>query len=354
MNVTLFFKVNSEIIPHSTDIKISPIAFRRLNVLTALYPFITVRKWFINVRLAMVQPVARSFYKETSFGRIKGYRYGDADAPAIVVQGGISASGRLWKPDKSGWWQSLHPVFSDLDDVQVISFDYFGGLGGSDCPAIPLTVQQHSEAIRQALRDETSDLQAWVGGSFGGVLGLQFAADHPTELTHLTAIGAAHKPSVHSALLRYFQQALIQRCGDDQSGIILARALAMLSYRTAEEFEQRFNHADDAFEYLLYQGEKLLKQNGNNCRSLFTHLTPILNDYSIDPTRVQAKVQLIDFHNDAIAPPSLVTELEQLLPNHTGRVTIETPFGHDGFIKNVEQYQSALTHFLTESQLESA
>ncbi|WP_286823028.1 alpha/beta fold hydrolase, partial [Idiomarina sp. UBA1919] len=197
------------------------------------------------------------------------------------------------------------------------------------------------------------NLQAWIGGSFGGVLGLQYAADHPTELPRLSAIGAAHKPSVHSALLRYFQQALIQRCDDKQSGIILARALAMLSYRTAEEFEQRFNHADDAFEYLLYQGEKLLKQNGNGCRSLFTHLTPILNDYSINPTRVQAKVQLVDFNNDAIAPPSLVNELESLLPNPFGRVTIETPFGHDGFIKNVEQYQSALTHFLTESELES-
>ncbi|RUO64897.1 alpha/beta fold hydrolase [Idiomarina ramblicola] len=301
----------------------------------------------------MVQPVARSFYTDTSFGRLKGYRYGDADAPAIVVQGGISASGRLWTADESGWWQSLHPVFSDLDNVQVISFDYLGGLGGSDCPTTPLTVQQHSDAIRQALKQHTDDLQAWVGGSFGGVLGLQFAADHPAELPRLSAIGTAHKPSVHSALLRYFQQALIQRCGDEQSGIILARALAMLSYRTAEEFEQRFSHADDAFEYLLYQGEKLLKQNGNDCRSLFTHLTPILNDYSIDPAKIQAKVQLIDFLNDTIAPPSLVTELERLLPNHVGRLTIDTPFGHDGFIKNVEQYQSALTHFLTEPQLES-
>lgn len=301
----------------------------------------------------MVQPVARSFYADTPFARLKGYRYGDPDKPVVVVQGGISASGLIWKADESGWWQSLHPLFAELNDVQVISFDYPGGIGGSECPSVPLTVQQHSEAIRHALKQETDNLQAWVGGSFGGVLGLQYAADHPTELPRLSAIGAAHKPSVHSALLRYFQQALIQRCDDKQSGIILARALAMLSYRTAEEFEQRFNHADDAFEYLLYQGEKLLKQNGNGCRSLFTHLTPILNHYAIDPTRVQAKVQLVDFNNDAIAPPSLVNELENLLPNSFGRVTIETPFGHDGFIKNVEQYQSALTHFLTESELES-
>jgi len=302
----------------------------------------------------MVQPVARSFYINTPFGRLQGYRYGAADAPAIIVQGGISASGRLWEPDDSGWWQSLHPLFAKLDNnVQVISFDYLGGLGGSECPEEPLTVHQHSEAIRYALKQETDNLQAWIGGSFGGVLGLQFAADHPTELPRLTAIGAAHKPSVHSALLRYFQQALIQRCGDQQCGIVLARALAMLSYRTAEQFEQRFDHPDDAFEYLLYQGEKLLKQNGNGCRSLFTHLTPILNDYFIDPGKIQAQVQLIDFHNDAIAPPSLVNELEQLLPNHVSRVTIETAFGHDGFIKNVEQYESALTHFLTESELES-
>ncbi|MDV6315780.1 alpha/beta fold hydrolase [Idiomarina sp. HP20-50] len=302
----------------------------------------------------MVQSVARSFYVDTPFGRVKGYRYGCADAPAVVIQGGISATGKLWKADESGWWQSLYPLFAENDNVQVLSFDYLGGLGGSECPTTPLSVPQHSKALRHALKQHVDSIQAWIGGSFGGVLGLQFAADYPEELSTLSVIGAAHKPSVHSALLRYFQQALIQRCGDEQSGIILARALAMLSYRTAEEFEQRFNHADNAFEYLLYQGEKLLKQNGNGSRSLFTHLTPILNDYAIDPTKIEAKVQLIDFHNDSIAPPSLVNELEQLLPNHFGRVTIDTPFGHDGFIKNVEQYRSALTHFLTESQLESA
>ena len=39
----------------------------------------------------MVQPVARSFYANTPFARLKGYRYGDPDKPVVVVQGGISA-----------------------------------------------------------------------------------------------------------------------------------------------------------------------------------------------------------------------------------------------------------------------
>lgn len=59
----------------------------------------------------MVQPVARSFYANTPFARLKGYRYGDPDKPVVVVQGGISASGQIWKADESGWWQSLHPLF---------------------------------------------------------------------------------------------------------------------------------------------------------------------------------------------------------------------------------------------------
>ncbi|RXS42404.1 alpha/beta fold hydrolase [Idiomarina sp. 29L] len=303
----------------------------------------------------MVLPIARSFHAQTPYGRLKGYRYGFPDTPAIVVQGGISATGKLWTPSGDGWWQSLHRLFANTDDYQFISFDYFGGLGGSDCPDTPLSVKEHSNAIHHAVQSILPDesLHGWIGGSFGGVLGLQCALDHPDAIDRLSVVGAAHKPSVHSSLLRYFQQALIQRCNDAQLGVVLARALAMLSYRSAEEFESRFRNSDDAFEYLLYKGEQLLKENGNSSRSLFTHLTPILNEYTINPELIETPVHLVDFTSDAIAPPSLVAELEALLPNCTSRVSVESEYGHDGFIKNVPEYGTSLKHFLFETHLET-
>lgn len=297
----------------------------------------------------MIHPTADPFYADTPLGRLKGYRYGSPDAPAIIVQGGISATGQLWKSSGSGWWQALHPLFKHLNH-QVISFDYLGGLGGSECPETPLKLKQHSTAFKHALRH--TNLHAWVGGSFGGVLGLQFAADHPCGLQRLSVIGAAHQPSMHTALLRYFQQAFVQRCPDKQTATILARALAMMTYRTADEFERRFADADDAFQYLLHQGEKLITQNGHSSHQVFTHLTPLLNDYRIDVSTIEARVQLIDFQQDAIAPPHLVAELAQQLRYLSSRTTINSPFGHDGFIKSVSDYRSQLTAFLTPQEPE--
>lgn len=302
----------------------------------------------------MVLPVGRSFYVETRFGRVKGFRFaadsGRADTPVVVVQGGISGSGQLWKLDGSGWWQSLYSVFAPADDVQVISFDYLGGIGGSDTPDQPLTIAQHAQAYADALAKlGLTDISAWLGGSFGGVLGLQLAAtNNLIDLKRLAILGAAHKPSIQSALLRSFQQLLLQHAENEQQGVILARALAMLTYRSADEFEQRFSHADDALQYILAQGERLLRNHGKQANTLFTHLTPALNDYSIDPAQVSCPVQIVSFSSDSIAPAALTSQLEALLPNCHSYISIETPYGHDGFIKNVADYAPPLAHFIPE------
>lgn len=301
----------------------------------------------------MVLPVGRSFYVDTRYGRVKGFRYaadsGRADAPVVVVQGGISATGQLWRLDGSGWWQSLYAIFAAADDVQVISFDYLGGIGGSATPAEPLTVRQHAEAYAEALAVlQVDQVTAWVGGSFGGVLGLQLAAEKHVDIARLAVLGAAHKPSIQSALLRSFQQLLLQHADTDQQGVVLARALAMLTYRSADEFEQRFGSSDQALQYILAQGERLLRRHGKQANNLFTHLTPALNDYAIDVSNIHCPVQVVSFSSDSIAPARLTAELEALLPNCHSYIAIETPFGHDGFIKNVADYGHPLAHFIPE------
>ncbi|MAF76374.1 MAG: homoserine acetyltransferase [Idiomarinaceae bacterium] len=298
----------------------------------------------------MVFPVGRSFYTQTPYGRVKGFCFGNSDAKpehTIIVQGGISASGQLWRLDGHGWWQSLHPLFAPHPELQVISLDYLGGVGGSDTPEEPITLSQHVEAYASVLRSlGLTQPGAWLGGSFGGVLGLQLVQDGLIKPDALVVIGAAHQPSVQSAALRLFQQALLQQADCSQQGVVLARALAMLTYRSADEFEQRFNDGDEAFSYLLAQGEKLLKRHGQHAQSLFTHLTPILNEYRIDPSRVTVPVQLVGFESDIIAPPRLMHQLEAALPDCRGLALIDTPFGHDGFIKNVADYAAVVRHFL--------
>ncbi|MGM0482224.1 MAG: alpha/beta fold hydrolase [Pseudomonadota bacterium] len=298
----------------------------------------------------MVSPIARSFYVNTDRGRVKGYRYGNADAPAMVVQGGISATGELWKLDGSGWWQTLYPLFADNDRIQVLSFDYLGGLGGSDLPQQCLTVAEHAQAYQQALSQlGIQQLRGWLGGSFGGILGLQAAAlRQGPVIERLAVLGAAHKPAIQSTLLRAFQQLLLQNADNEQQAIVLARALAMVTYRSADEFEQRFTTGDEALQYVLAQGERLLQRHGRQASQIFTQLTPALNDYQVPVADVNCPVQLVSFSGDSIAPPSLIHELSQQLPDCRRLLSIKTHYGHDGFIKNVADYQPSLSQFFTQ------
>lgn len=299
----------------------------------------------------MVLPIGRPFYVNTEHGRVKGFRYapesGRADAPVIAVQGGISATGELWKLDGSGWWQDLYPLFADNDDIQVLSFDYLGGLGGSALPARCLSVAEHSEAYQQALTQlGIRRLAGWLGGSFGGILGLQAAATgRGPVIERLAVLGAAHKPAIQSTVLRAFQQLLLQNADNEQQGVVLARALAMLTYRSADEFEQRFASGDEALQYVLAQGERLLRRHGKQASHIFTQLTPALSDYQVQADKISCPVQLVHFSGDTIAPPALVNSLSQQLANCRCVLSVQTHYGHDGFIKNVADYQPTLTQF---------
>ena len=86
-------------------------------------------------------------------------------------------------------------------------------------------------------------LQAFVGSSYGAMVGLQFAARHPARLRTLVAISGAHRAHPFSSAWRALQRQAVAlgalQC-DETHGLALARQLAILSYRTPEEFAERF------------------------------------------------------------------------------------------------------------------
>lgn len=102
-----------------------------------------------------------------------------------------------------------------------------------------------------------------VGGSLGGMVALEWTATFP-EFTRATVVLAA--PAAHTAAAigwNHIQRAAIAL--DEVKGLEVARMVAMMTYRTAEEFQLRFDRArrgdDYAVEtYLSHQGDKLVQR----------------------------------------------------------------------------------------------
>lgn len=100
-----------------------------------------------------------------------------------------------------------------------------------------------------------------MGGSLGGMVTLEWAATYP-DLTRRAVVLAA--PAAHTAAAigwSHIQRRIITSAGPE--GLEIARMIAMMTYRTGNELEQRFGRRqreDGAFEvesYLSHQGTKL-------------------------------------------------------------------------------------------------
>lgn len=163
---------------------------------------------------------------------------GDRALPALFVAGGISAHRHL-APSREfgegGWWENQVGAGRSLDPARhcLVSFDWLGADGTLDFAIDPADQADAVAALLDALRIER--LQAFVGYSYGAMVGLQFAARHPQRLDALVSISGTHRAHPYAAAWRALQRRAVAlgalQC-DEAQGLALARELAVLSYRT--------------------------------------------------------------------------------------------------------------------------
>ena len=181
----------------------------------------------------------------------------------IAVLGGISADRVVTVQEQDpgrAWWEWMVGVGHALDTRvhQVLSIDYLFGRGESSGQAVdgdgataapqavPLVTpmdQAHTlAAVTVAL--ELDPLCGLIGASYGGAVALAFAAGYPEQVLRALVIGAADRSHPLATALRVVQRRIVQRAaaaGDEAGGVALARVLAMTTYRSDVEFEQRFS-----------------------------------------------------------------------------------------------------------------
>lgn len=283
---------------------------------------------------------------------------GAPGAPTLIVQGGISADRDVCASDghaTPGWWESQVGAGRaiDLDRVRVLAIDW---LDADDLRTASVSSEDQADALA-ALLDALGIVRvaAFVGASYGAMVGLAFAARHRNRLGKLVALAGAHRPHPLATAQRAVQRGIVQLgiangCVDD--ALSLARQLALTTYRSGEELANRFSGAAEYHGgrfrlpvegWLEHQGRKFVARFDAR---RYLALSESIDLHAVDPKSVRVPAALIGFASDRLVPLADLCELQQRLAAPASLDVVETPYGHDGFLKEHERVAPLLREAL--------
>lgn len=283
---------------------------------------------------------------------------GAADAPTLIVQGGISASRDVVALDSEeapGWWQTLVAAGGaiDLDRYRVLSIDW---LTPADLGTEAISSEDQADALAALLRAlGIVQVHAFVGSSYGAMAALAFAARHPNAVDRLVLLAGAHRPHPLSTAQRSIQRNIVrlgQASGQVDEALALARQLAMTTYRGSEEFSRRFSAApefrDGRFhfpveDYLEHQGHRFVARFD---AERFLALSESIDLHDVTPEQVPTPATLIGFPSDRLVPLTDLCELQRRLHGAATLEVVDSPYGHDAFLKEPVQLAPLLREAL--------
>ena len=243
---------------------------------------------------------------------------GPGEGPQVVVVHALTGSA-----DAAGdWWA---PVIGpgkafDTDRVGVICANLLGGRYGTTGPtspdpsthrpygrAFPAITPRDMAHAQWALLEMLGihDVALLVGGSLGGMVALEIALARPGSVGTVMAIAAPAATGALALAWDHVQLALIDRLGEE--GMDLARRLALTTYRSEEDFDDRFGRdaEDDGrlsiVSYLEHQGQKLVDR--------------------FDPDTYRTLVTAMDAHDIGRGRGGIVAALRALAPGNASRPT---------------------------------
>ena len=288
--------------------------------------------------------------------RIAYESQGPVAAPVLIVAGGISATRHVSAhalDRQPGWWQAQVGPGRAIDTEQwrVLSIDWLGADGNLDAP---IDSADQADALA-ALLDHLgiARVAAFAGCSYGAMVGLQFAARHGDRLGRLLAISGAHRPHPYASAWRALQRNIVRSgVADPRTALSLARQLAMLSYRTPEEFGERFAapvrlEQDiarcDAEQYLAICGERFADQWSTTA---FLRLSESIDLPALDPATVRVPTTLVAVSEDRLVPSADIYALAERLGAPYRLHHLRSRYGHDAFLKEPERIGEIITETL--------
>lgn len=285
---------------------------------------------------------------------------GAPDAPTVIVQGGISADRDVCagRERATGWWDALvaEGAAIDLAACRVLSIDW---LVPADIDGVASVSSEDQAAALAALVDELGlgRVQAFVGSSYGAMVGLAFGALYPGKVKSLVLLAGAHRPHPLATAQRSVQRGIVRlglASGRTGEALALARQLAMTTYRGSEEFSRRFAAGpelrDGRFhfpveDYLEHAGRRFVERFDPE---RFLALSESIDLHDVAPEQVTAPATLVGFPSDRLVPLADLCELQRRLAGTATLEVLDSPFGHDAFLKETVQLAPVLRQALND------
>lgn len=317
-----------------------------------------------------------------------------------ALTGNTHAHDAEWPDDtKVAWWNPLIGPGRLIDTSRyfVICSNVLGGCYGSTGPSsidpqtgrpygmrFPvITIRDMVRAQRELIEHlGVRQLAAVIGGSIGGQQALEWAVTYP-ELVNKVAVIAATAALTAQAIAfsEVERQAIMAdprwQQGDYEpgegpsSGLAIARMLAMITYQSEEAMELRFGRSParyntipspsrttdlgerfDVEGYLYYQGELLSRRFDANS---YLYISRAMDLYDVSEgypsleaalRRLSSKALFVGIRSDFLFPAAHVRWLADTVHSLGGDATyveLDSPHGHDAFLKEWEQMTDALS-----------
>lgn len=286
---------------------------------------------------------------------------GEPGMPVVLALGGISAGRQVFDPQggRNGWWHEVVGPGKALDTqrVAVLGMDFIGGSGASTGPgpgeSFPsVSSYDQADAIVRLL-DHLGivQLSAIVGASYGGMVALAFGERYPDRVGRLIVISASDFAHPMATAWRSIQRNMARlglAIGHSTETLELARALAMTTYRSPEEFAARFRKPPKMEGGRpVFAVEEYLQARGRDYAARyraesFICLSESIDLHHVDASRVPVRTEVVAVREDQLVPMADMRAMTARLPN-AGLHEISSLLGHDAFLKEADQLRGVLS-----------
>jgi homoserine O-acetyltransferase len=333
--------------------------------------------------------------------------WGQLDATAsnavLVCHALTSDSHAVGEPESGhpggGWWNQFLGAGQSIDPDRyfIVCANLVGGCQGSTGPSsidpetgtyyaasFP-TVTIRDNVRIQALLASHLGINSWlavVGGSMGGMTALEWAVTYPGRVRGLVALATTPAATAQQISWSFSGRSSVLadirfRGGDyydagpgrgPHAGLMAARMLAMVHYRSDGEFTRRFNrlssrhgstfedgHMFDVERYLSYQAHKFVRRFDANTYLVLNRMMD-LHDVGRKRGGVAKALERVScpLFTASVTSDHLYPEYQQLQIKgaldargiDTTHVLIDTDTGHDGFLTDADQVAPAVGEFI--------
>jgi homoserine O-acetyltransferase len=280
------------------------------------------------------------------------------------------------------WWSGMvgKGKCFDIDRYFIVSANIIGSCYGSTGP---LSINGNGKAYYDEFPDITirdmvkahillrkhlgiERIKILTGGSIGSFQAVEWAIIEPDLIEKLILIAGGAKTTSWATAFNEAQRMAIRadrtffdkKEDGGKDGMKAARAMALLSYRNANTYNetQPLTHNDDfgklkAVTYQQYQGEKLAKRF--NAYSYYT-LSKAFDSHHVGRERgglqcalklTRAETLIIGIKSDLLFPEEDQLVLKNFIKN-SKLEWLDSKYGHDGFLLEYEKLESIIKKFL--------